>query len=386
MSYLKAVLSAAPLLKREWNKQQRLALQNAVRFVVPKHRASACLRHPLPASSVTVSATESGGTRLGGLMVCDSFHVCPVCHHKKMTQDKAAIAKMVGQHYAAGGFMVDAVFTVPHNSGETLSEVLGRLETVWKSLRSKPIWRELAKGLGVVGCIRRLEVTLTNNGWHPHYHVSLLCDWQETNEIKGRNRHAALADAHALVAGRWAEAGKKAGIEVCLFAQAAVAIVDAVSAEKAVAYNAKNMGFGGKATSLTPMDLLRVIDQIGDPAAIVAAKRLFTEYSEAIRGKHVLSLLGIARDMKATTTAPKVKEAAERLGGISPDGWGAVMAAGLREEVAQVTTRERLAAIVLRAAIFGGYAAIPTDWLTLTMETKPVIGVKSNPVLVGEEA
>lgn len=384
MSYLKAVLSAASFLKREWNKQQRLALQNAVRFALPKHRASACLCHPLPASSVTVSATKSGGTRLGGLMVCDSFHICPVCHHKKMAEDRTTIAEMVGQHYAAGGFMIDAVFTVPHNSGEALSEVLGRLEQVWKSLRSKPIWRELTKGLGTIGCIRRLEVTLTNNGWHPHYHVSLLCDWRATTEIKGRNRHAALADAHALVAGRWAEAGKKAGIKVCLFAQAAVAIVDAVSAEKAVAYNAKNMGFGGKADSLTPMDLLRVIDQIGDPAAIVAAKRLFAEYAEAIRGKHVLSLLGTARDMKAT--APKVKEAAERLGSISADGWGAVMAARLREEVAQVTTRERLAAIVLRAAIFGGYASIPTGWLTLTVETKTVIGVKSNPVMVGEEA
>ena len=137
---------------------------------------------------------------------------------------------------------------------------------------------------------------------------------------------------------------------------------------------------------MTPMDLLRVIEQISDPVAIVAAKRLFSEYAEAIRGKHVLSLLGTARDIKTATTVPWVKEPTERLGCISPDGWGAVMAAGLREEVAQVTTRERLAAIILRAAIFGGYASIPIGWLTLTVETKTVIGVKSNPVLVGEEA
>lgn len=387
MSYLKAVLSAAPFLKREWNKQQRLALQNAVRFALPKHRAAACLRYGIkPSSDVTVSRTAKGSTRLGGLMVCNASHVCPVCHHNKMAEDKATIAEIVAEHYAAAGFMVDAVLTVPHAAGESLGEVLDRLESVWKSLRSKPIWRELAEELGIVGCIRRLEVTLTASGWHPHYHVSFLCDWRVAKGIKGRSRHAALADAHALVAGRWSEAGKRAGIEVCLFAQAAVAIVDAVEAEKAIAYNSKNMGYSGKDNSLTPMDLLRVIDQIADPLAVHAAKRVFADYAAAIKGKHALSFLGTARAAKAAITEaaeePSDSDETERLGTVSADAWGAVVKAGLREVVAQVETRGDLAAAVLRAACFAGYTSIPTGWLTLTPETKSVIGVKSGPVTV----
>lgn len=384
MSYHQAVLSAAPLLKREWNKNERFALQNAARIALPKHRAAACLRYGIrPSSDIIVSRTAKSGTRLGGLMVCNASHVCPVCHHNKMAEEKATIAKIVAGHYAAIGLMVDAVLTVPHAARESLGEVLYKLESVWKSLRSKPIWRELADELGIVGCTRRLEVTLTANGWHPHYHVSLLCDWRATKGIKGRSRHAALADAHALVAGRWSEAGKRAGSEVCLFAQAAVAIVDAVEAEKAIAYTCKNMGYSSKDNSLTPMDLLRIIDQVADPLAVHAAKRLYADYAAAIKGKHTLSFLGTARAAKAAITeaAEELSDSdeAERLGTVSADAWGAVVKAGLREVVAQVETREDLAAAILRAACFAGYTSIPTGWLTLTPAIKTVIEVKGEP-------
>lgn len=388
MSYHRnAVLSAAPLLKREWSKKERLALQNAVRITLPKHRASACLRHRLGASAVAVSATKEGHTRLGGLMVCNASHVCPICHHNKMAEEKATIAEIVAGHYGAGGFMVDAVLTVPHTAGESLAKVLDRLESVWKSLRSKPIWRELANELGIVGCIRRLEVTLTANGWHPHYHVSFLCDWRAAKGIKGATRHAALADVHALVAGRWSEAGKREGIKVCLYAQAAVAIVAAVDAAKAVAYNAKNMGYGEGNDSLTPMDLLRIIDQITDPAARYGAQRLFAEYATAIKGKHTLSHLGTARTAKAAIAVSKEEEVpspdeVERLGTISVDGWNAVVKGRLREAVAQVATREELVALILRAACIAGYTSIPAGWLTSAPATKTVIVVKSNPMLV----
>lgn len=387
-NHLNAVLSAAPLLKREWNKKERLALQNAVRIAQPKHRASACLRHRLGASSVAVSATKEGQTRLGGLMVCNASHVCPICHHNKMAEEKATIAEIVAEHYGAGGFMVDAVLTIPHTAGESLAKVLDRLESVWKSLRSKPIWRDLANELGIVGCIRRLEITLTANGWHPHYHVSFLCDWLAAKGIKGDTRHAALADVHALVAGRWSEAGKRAGIKVCLYAQAAVAIVAAVDAAKAVAYSIKNMGYGeGKDDSLSPMDLLRIIDQITAPAVTYAAKRLFAEYATAIKGKHTLSYLGTARAAKAAIAADEAEEApsrdeAERLGTISVEGWHAVVKGRLREAVAQVATREELATLVLHAASIAGYTSIPVGWLTLASATKTVIGVKSIPTLI----
>ena len=306
-----------------------------------------------------------------------------------MNSDKATLAEIVSKHYAAGGFMIDAVLTVPHSASESLAVVQNRLESVWKSMRSKSISRVLEEELGIVGSIRRLEVTLTANGWHPHYHVSFLCDWQKAKGIKGYTRDGALADAHALVAGQWSEAGKREGIKVCLFAQAAVAIVAAVDAAKAITYNAKNMGYETNTSdSLTPMDLLRIINQVNDPSAMYAAKRLFCEYAEVIKGKHTLSYLGTARTAKNEVNLSETRHSSshdqeehERLGVISPDGWSAVIKAQLREVVAQVSNREELATNILQAAVFFGHASIPSGWLTLAPEPeiKTVIDIKRKP-------
>ncbi len=381
MSYVLSVLSTAPLLKREWNHQARLKLQNAARAALPVHRVAACLRHPLGASGVAVTAAARGRTRLGGVMICDAHHVCANCHSKKMAQDQRLGQQIVGQHYAGGGFTVDAVLTVPHDHDDRLVDTLARLEAVWAALRSKPIWRQLTRDLGVVGHIRRLEVTLTKNGWHPHYHTSFLCDWRAAAEVRGRSRAAVLADVHALVAGAWADAGERLGLAISLHAQAAVALVDASDGVRAVTYNTKNFGYGsGKHDSLTPLDLLRIIDQGVDTVAEHAAKRLFVEYAEAIKGKHTLSFGGSARAAKADAEMPCI-EAAEpvnedRLGVIASAAWKTLVKAGLRETVAQVTTRGELAVTVLLAALWAGHTTTPGSWLTLT-ESKTVIRVKS---------
>lgn len=174
MSIFKTLVSAIPSLIRDDSKRERIDLQNAVREVLPKHRASSCLRHRLGgSSSVTVSTTNTG-TRLGGLMVCDAIHVCPVCHHRKMAADKEIVSHIVHDRYQEGGIMVDAVLTVPHQAHEPLTSVLERLKTVWKELRKQRNWRSFSRELGIVGVIRRLEVTIGLNGWHPHYHVSFL--------------------------------------------------------------------------------------------------------------------------------------------------------------------------------------------------------------------
>ena len=86
-----------------------------------------------------------------------------------------------------------------------------------------------------------------------------------------------------MVSGHWAAAGRDAGIPVSEHAQAAVAIIGHVDAQKAVTYNFKNMGYGEKESSLTPLDLLRIVAQKKDARAVHAAKRLFAEYERNIK-------------------------------------------------------------------------------------------------------
>lgn len=378
MSIFKNLVFVIPSLSRDGSKRERIDLQNAVRETLPKHRASTCLRHRLGgSSSVTVSTTDKG-TRLGGLMVCGAGHICPVCHHRKMVQEQKVVSQLVHNHYQEGGILVDAVLTLSHRANESLECVLSRLEVAWKNLRSSRHWRPFSRELGIVGAIRRLEVTVGAHGWHPHFHVSFLCDPGAAEEIQGRSWHAALNDAFSIVSGYWTTAAKEAGNSVSHYAQTAVAIIGNVDAQKAVAYNMKNMGYGEKENSLTPVDLLRVVAQVDSAATVRAAKRLFAEYAEAIKGKHILTFIGVAKE--ARVAALKAAEAVcaetkiEQLGKLSGDAWRAIVKTGLRGVVASVKNRRELVAAMLLAARLNGEIRIPIGWMKLAFETKSVKG------------
>lgn len=389
MSNIKQVLSTIPFLNREGSRRESIALQNVVREILPESRVAACLRHRLGGSAVSISTTARGNTRLGGLMVCDAGHICPVCHGRKMAKDRQIVSHIVREHYQAGGILVDSVLSVPHRAHEPLSAALDRLDSGWKCFRSKPIWKELARKLGVVGCVRRLEVTLGAHGWHPHFHVSFLCDSAHAAGVKGHSWRTALDDAFAIVSGLWRQAGAEAGIAVCEEAQAAVAIIGHVDAQRAVSYNTKNMGYCKKPNSLTPMDLLRVVAQIEDAAVVRAARGLFIEYAAAIKGRHALSYTGSAKAAQSAAVeaadAACAEAVAVQLGIVSPEAWGAIVKAGLRETLATVKSRRELVAVVLRAALGSGHGRIPFGWMRLALETKTVMGVKGTGVPVHDE-
>lgn len=379
MSHIKQVLSTIPFLHRDGGKYESGELQNIVREILPDSRVGACLRHRLGGSSIMVSTTNRGTTRLSGLMVCDAGHICPVCHARKMVKEQQIVSHLVHEHYLSGGVLVDAALTVPHRINEPLATVLERLESTWKGLRSSPIWKRLTRELGIVGCIRRLEVTLGNHGWHPHLHVSFLCKLDLAKEINGHSWRSALDDAFCIVSSHWRQAGKKVGIAISEKAQAAVAIIGHVDAQRAVAYNTKNMGYCKKPTSLTPMDLLRVVAQTSNRTIARAAKHLFTEYATAIKGKHALTYIGSAKASKIT--AVKATEAAcaevveEALGAVSANAWNAILKAGLREALAVVKSRQEMVAILLRSALGEGHGRIPFGWMRLEFsgETKTVM-------------
>jgi hypothetical protein len=377
MSIIKKVLSVLPSLNREGGKREGIALQDVIGEIFPGSREAACMRHRLQAPSVPVSVTTRGNTHVGHLMVCDAAHVCPVCHGRKLAKERRIVSRIVQDHYEAGGILVDTALTVPHHIDESLSSSLERLEGGWKQLRGKRVWKELAGALGIVGFIRRLEITLGKSGWHPHYHVSFLCNPAHAAGVKGHSWKAALDDAFSIVWGSWRQAGKDAGIAVVEQALAAVAIIGHVDAQKAVSYNLKNMGYSLKPDSLTPMDLLRVVAQIDDSVISCSAKRLFVEYARATKGKHILSYGGTAKAARRRAVEYAGAECAEvvqeRLGEVAPEAWRAIAKAGLRGTLATVKSRRELVAVMLRAALCTGHRRIPYGWMRLCWETKTVI-------------
>lgn len=80
--------------------------------------------------------------------------------------------------------------TMPHHAGDELRELLDRLLAAWRRVRATRTVREiLARRVGA--SVRALEITIGDNGWHPHIHLL----WQtDTLPVVDGDAHPDLAE------------------------------------------------------------------------------------------------------------------------------------------------------------------------------------------------
>jgi hypothetical protein len=122
------------------------------------------------ARQVEIVMAPSGETRRRGIHACRNVNVCPVCWSRRRIQERAEIVHAGSLWAAAGGGLGKLVITVPHRQGETLADVLARLDDRTDSLRKGRAGVELRNEWGVEGLIRATEITWGRAGWHPHQH------------------------------------------------------------------------------------------------------------------------------------------------------------------------------------------------------------------------
>lgn len=129
----------------------------------------------MPANSgeVQVGYTEAGQRHLNGLMRCGSVWACPMC--APIIRERRA--KQLDVLYAtlrALGYRLELVTsTVQHHRGHSLAQLLGDGKKRTGLLGS---WRKAFSGRAVtdgpyVGQVKAVDLTVGDNGWHPHIHA-----------------------------------------------------------------------------------------------------------------------------------------------------------------------------------------------------------------------
>jgi hypothetical protein len=114
-----------------------------------------------------------GGTAYPvGVATCGSVWVCAACSAKIRTRRAVEVQTGVDVHRARGGDVAMLTLTARHKRWMSLSKVLDGVMGSWRKMQQGPGWRGLRGDL--VGTVRSLEVTVGDNGWHPHLHVLLL--------------------------------------------------------------------------------------------------------------------------------------------------------------------------------------------------------------------
>jgi hypothetical protein len=185
----------------------RFFLQSAARDLVPRERVSLCLRRLVPTRPLVdlFYAPASSSAHYGGLQVCGSVWLCPVCSAKISERRRVELTTGVNNWYAQQGErrILLVTFTLSHQKQDNLSTVLRALKKARSLLVSGRWAASFAAEHSIVGTIRSLEVTYGENGWHPHLHVLYFFD-REVSIIKFEESIKARWSACVAAAGSYA--------------------------------------------------------------------------------------------------------------------------------------------------------------------------------------
>lgn len=307
----------------------RYQMQAIAKHMLPENRVGICLRHQIEKYG-TVDVFKHRQTQkafYGGLMVCGSVWVCPVCAAKISERRRSELRHAFDAHRADGGFCTMITLTFSHGRSDQLEDSLKALSEAAQKFRSGKAYDGLRKEIGLIGSVRALEITYGENGWHPHIHILNM----HTNEIDPWERE----DFEERFYDLWAAACKKVGLKTSR--EHGLKLDDAAEAEEYIGKwgdlvkskwgidreMTKANSKKGRVGSLTPFDFLRVVVEDGD----LQYQPQFKEYSDAMRGKHQLGWspglkkrFAIAEKTDEEVAAAK-EEPADLLGGLSWQDW-----------------------------------------------------------------
>ena len=178
-------------------------LQNEARRLAKSgRRVRKCLRVLTHVADRVELRRRGAKASFNGLQTCGSVWDCPVCM-RKITERRAIELDTAGGRWIdQGGYVYLVTHTLAHNPSMTLKQTLAQLQTAYRLFNSGRAWQEL-KELGAVRhTVRSIEVTIGDNGWHPHIHVLIFAD-PIGNE--------SLRKFEALSAARWVQCVRRAG-------------------------------------------------------------------------------------------------------------------------------------------------------------------------------
>jgi len=210
--------------------------------------------------------------------------ICPLCGPKIAAERAADIAAALTEHYARGGQVALVTLTLRHTRAQRLTELLDGLSSAWASIRQNKTPRRLLRE-HTDGWIKRLEVTLGPNGWHPHLHVLLFLGGHVDADVAGEISAAMYtAWSGRLVRRGLGEPSREHGIDVKLLDLAAAheKVADYVAKSAALELASAGTKIARRAENRTPLQLLADVGEVG----LADDLARWYEYVEAMHGRH----------------------------------------------------------------------------------------------------
>lgn len=158
-------------------------LQALAGGLASSQRVASCHRLPTGPAGVDVRLAPDGRAYLGGIQTCGSVWMCPVCA-KKITEARRSDLQQLSEFTrAGGGQLLMMTLTARHTRDDGLRPLLAGIKSAYRLMVSgKRALSTLLAPYEYLGAVRALEVTVGDNGWHPHMHVLLAVGTALTDE------------------------------------------------------------------------------------------------------------------------------------------------------------------------------------------------------------
>lgn len=126
------------------------------------------------AGQVVVDISAEAVAHVSQVHRCGSAWSCPVCAPVVRAARALEVEAGLAAHMDGGGGAEFVTVTVPHYAQNALAPRLRAIRRALGLILSGAPWKRRKGRLGYVGCIRAVEITYGQNGWHPHLHAVLL--------------------------------------------------------------------------------------------------------------------------------------------------------------------------------------------------------------------
>lgn len=330
---------------------RRFTLQSLARELLPGERVGICLRHfrkqpGSPSRSEVWYSPRLKKSHYGGLIVCGSVWMCPVCAAKISEKRRVELASAISKW---PGSIFLATFTLQHTREDRLSGLRDDLRAAYRRLKSGKAWITFEKRFGLVGSVAGFECTVsTANGWHPHLHVLFFSKFKP-DEIDIQQAEKTLQERFKAILekkGRYVSAVYGVRVE-----KPVEAATEGDSALK------KYVSKWGLEDELTKSPVKKARDEGGIPhyspfqllelygQGIQWAGSLFQEYAAAMKGskqlvwsKGLRAALGLVQEEKTDDElAQEVTEIGDQLmAALSWSQWKIVLANDARAELLNI--------------------------------------------------
>lgn len=150
------------------NRLIRWQRQSVAARIMQGERVSKCYRVRVKPVVEVLHSAKIRKAHYGGLMICGSVWMCPVCSAKITERRRQELESVNAAELSC--FMV--TLTLQHDKTDKLKTVSSHLSEAWRKMKSGRWWKDFARDFLIVGSVTGTEVTYgLEFGWHPHKHV-----------------------------------------------------------------------------------------------------------------------------------------------------------------------------------------------------------------------